>query len=63
MKYTLILITLIFLSSCSGKTNKNNGASLNIDIYQYDMTYEKFKQYAIEYAEKATYPSLTNNNE
>ena len=63
MKYTLILITLIFLSSCSGKTNKNNGASLNIDIYQYDMTYEKFKQYAIEYAEKATDPSLTNNNE
>ena len=51
--------SIIFLSSCSGKTNKNNGASLNIDIYQYDMTYEKFKQYALEYAKKSPFPSLS----
>ena len=63
MKYTLIVITLIFLSSCSTKSSKNNDVGLNIDIYQYDMTYEKFKQYVIEYAENATFPSLTNNNE
>tara|TARA_Y100000590_G_C15627596_1_gene979947 strand:- start:255 stop:446 length:192 start_codon:yes stop_codon:yes gene_type:complete len=63
MKYILMLITLIFLSSCSSKFSKNNNTGLNIDIYQYDMTYEKFKQYVIEYAEKSTYPSLTNNNE
>jgi hypothetical protein len=24
------------------------------------MTYEQFKQYAIDYAEKSPYPSLTN---
>ena len=58
MRYVLIMIVLILLSSCSSK--KNNDKFLNIDIYQNDMTYEKFKQYAIEYADKSTYPSLSN---
>ena len=60
MKYIFILISLIFLISCSPKLNKKNETSFNIDIYENDMTYEKFKQYVIEYAENATYPSLTN---
>ena len=60
MKYIFIIISLIFLMSCSTKLNKKNETRLNIDIYKNDMTYEKFKQYVIEYAENATYPSLTN---
>jgi len=46
--------------SCSPKLSKKNETSLNIDIYENGMTYEKFKQYVIEYAENTTYPSLTN---
>ena len=59
MKYILI-ITLSILTSCISSIEKNNDTKLNIDIYQSDMTYEKFKQYVIDYAEKAPYPSLTN---
>ena len=59
MKYGLITI-LFILSSCTSKISKINDTELNIDIYQKDMTYEKFRQYVIEYAEKATYPSLSN---
>ena len=59
MKYGLIIIVFI-LSSCTSKLTKNNDTLLNIDIYRSDMTYEKFNQYVIEYAEKASYPSLTN---
>ena len=33
---------------------------LEIDIYNSEMTYEKFKKKLIDYADKATYPSLTN---
>ncbi len=59
MKYILI-ISLSILTSCISSIEKNNDAKLNIDIYQSDMTYEKFKQYAIDYAENASFPSLTN---
>tara|TARA_Y100000590_G_scaffold418757_1_gene519859 strand:- start:465 stop:650 length:186 start_codon:yes stop_codon:yes gene_type:complete len=61
MKYIIITITLIFLSSCSSNIAKNKNTILNIDIYQNDMTYEKFKQHVIEYAENSIYPSLTDN--
>ena len=57
MKYVLSIIALFFLISCTSQTNTNK--VLNIDIYQSDMTYEKFKQYVIDYAEKSPYPSLT----
>ena len=60
MKYGIIAIFLLFLLSCSNNINNNNDIGLNIDIYQNDMTYQKFKQYAIEYAENSTYPSLNN---
>tara|TARA_B100000700_G_C14487950_1_gene598220 strand:+ start:373 stop:555 length:183 start_codon:yes stop_codon:yes gene_type:complete len=59
MKYGLLII-LFILTSCISNIKKSNDTKLNIDIYQNDMTYEKFKQYAIDYAEKAPYPSLTN---
>jgi|TARA_B100001079_G_scaffold255843_1_gene251795 hypothetical protein len=59
MRYGLIII-LFILTSCISSIKKNNDTELNIDIYKSDMTYEQFKQYAIDYAEKAPYPSLTN---
>tara|TARA_Y100000590_G_scaffold386361_1_gene459116 strand:+ start:996 stop:1178 length:183 start_codon:yes stop_codon:yes gene_type:complete len=59
MKYSLIIISLIFLTSCSSNTAKNNNLFLNMDIYTNDMTYEKFKQYALEYAKKSPFPSLS----
>ena len=58
MRYGLIIILLI-LTSCISKISKNDDTKLNIDIYQSDMTYEKFKQYVIDYADKASYPNLT----
>ena len=60
MKYLFILILIVTLSGCTSNIIKNNNAGLQIDIYKNDMTYEKFKQYVIEYAEKARYPSLTS---
>ena len=51
-------MALFFLFSCTSQINTDK--VLNIDIYQNDMTYEKFKQYVIEYADKSTYPNLTN---
>jgi len=60
MKYILIIFTLLTLTSCSSRMTDLNDNGLEIDIYQNDMTYEKFKQKVIEYAENATYPSLTN---
>ncbi len=40
--------------------DQKSNTVLNIDIYQNDMTYEKFKKYAIEYAENSSYPNLSN---
>tara|TARA_Y100001970_G_scaffold275015_1_gene375695 strand:+ start:603 stop:782 length:180 start_codon:yes stop_codon:yes gene_type:complete len=58
MRYGLIL--LLILTSCTTKMTKNSDEKLNIDIYQSDMTYEKFKQYVIDYADKAPYPNLSS---
>ena len=60
MRYIVILTSFIVLSSCSSNINKSNDKLNNIDIYQNDMTYEKFKQYALEYAKKSQYPNLVN---
>ena len=60
MKYELIIIILILLSSCTTNMTKNQNTGLNIDIYSNDMTYEKFQQYVIEYAEDNPYPSLSD---
>ena len=44
MKYILIIFTLLTLTSCSSRMTDLNDNGLEIDIYQNDMTYEKFKQ-------------------
>ena len=48
---------LIFLQSCSNKIS--NDKVFNIDIYQNDITFDKYKQYVIEYAENTDFPSLS----
>ena len=58
MRHGLLLL-LFILTSCASKITKNNDTKLNIDIYRSDMTYEKFKQYVIDYADKAPYPNLS----
>tara|TARA_B100001029_G_C14995403_1_gene414689 strand:- start:848 stop:1033 length:186 start_codon:yes stop_codon:yes gene_type:complete len=60
MKYGLIIFAMFLLTTCSSNTKNSNDAQLKIDIYKNDMTYEEFKKKVIEYAEKATYPSLSN---
>ena len=60
MRYIVIITSFIFLSSCASNIKKSNDMGNNIDIYQNDMTFEKFKQYALEYAEKSQYPNLIN---
>ena len=40
-----------------------NDKVLDIDIYNKEMTFEKFKETVIDYADKATYPDLTENEE
>ena len=58
MKHLLSIMALFFLFSCTSQINTDK--ALNIDIYQSDMTYEKFKQYVIDYADKAPYPNLSS---
>ena len=57
-----MLLTLIFIifSSCSYQVSNFNDKELDIDIYNSEMTYEKFKATVIDYADKASYLSLTN---
>tara|TARA_B100001123_G_C15197577_1_gene981983 strand:+ start:1056 stop:1235 length:180 start_codon:yes stop_codon:yes gene_type:complete len=58
MKYVLSITVLFFFTACSSDINRHK--TLNIDIYQHNMSFEKFKQYVMEYAEKSTYPSLSD---
>ena len=60
MKYILIIFTLLTLTSCSSRITNLNDNGLEIDIYQNDMTYEKFKQKVIEYADEASFPTISN---
>jgi len=60
MRYLLLIFTFIFFSSCSNQVSNLNDKGLEIDIYNSEMTYEKYKETVINYADKATYPSLTN---
>ena len=61
MRHVLILL-LFFLQNCSTTASNNNDKGLKIDIYENDMTYEKFKKIVIDYAEKAPFPQLTDND-
>ena len=60
MRYLLIILVLSMLTSCKTHVSNNDDLGLQIDIYKKDMTYEKFKQKVIEYAENSPYPNLTN---
>jgi len=51
-----------FITSCKSQILNNNDKGLQIDIYNTDMNFEKFKKIALEYAGKAKYPSLTIND-
>ena len=59
MRYLILILILIALSNCSNQVSNFNDKGLEIDIYNNEMTYEKFKETVIDYADKATYPSLT----
>jgi len=61
MRYVFILL-LFFLQNCSTIALNSNDKGLKIDIYENDMTYEKFKKIVIDYAENAPFPQLTYND-
>ena len=61
MRHVLILL-LFFLQNCSTSALNSNDKGLKIDIYENDMTYEKFKKIVIDYAENAPFPQLTDND-
>ena len=61
MRHVLIFL-LFFLQNCSTTASNNNDKGLKIDIYENDMTYEKFKKIVIDYAENAPFPQLTDND-
>ena len=60
MRYTLLISIFISLSNCSTQVSNFNDNELKIDIYNNEMTYEKFKKTVIDYADNSSYPSLTN---
>ena len=60
MRYLLLISVIFTLSNCSNRISNFNDKGLDIDIYSSDMTYEKFKKTVIDYAERVSYPSLTN---
>ena len=60
MRFLILILISISLSNCSNQVSNFNDKGLEIDIYNSEMTYEKFKETVIDYADKATYPSLTN---
>ena len=60
MRYLLLILIFITFSSCSNQVSNFNDKELDIDIYNSEMTYEKFKATVIDYADKASYLSLTN---
>tara|TARA_Y100001958_G_scaffold134279_1_gene104830 strand:- start:605 stop:790 length:186 start_codon:yes stop_codon:yes gene_type:complete len=59
MKYFLLILILFSLPNCSNKMSNLDDKALDIDIYRSDMTYEKFKNKVLNYADRAPYPSLT----
>ncbi len=62
MKKLIIFTILLIIPACTKKVVKNNDLGLQIDIYEKSMTYEKFKQKVIDYAEDAPYPILISND-
>ena len=56
----MLIFIFITFSSCSNQVSNFNAKELDIDIYNNEMTYEKFKKKVIDYSDEASYPSLTN---
>ena len=59
----MIINFFLLLSACTPKVSNNNDLGFQIDIYEKGMTFEKFKQQLIEYADYASYPSLIQKND
>tara|TARA_Y100001970_G_scaffold171596_1_gene209757 strand:+ start:1324 stop:1509 length:186 start_codon:yes stop_codon:yes gene_type:complete len=60
MRYIKIIFFLLLLTGCSSYLSNTNKTSLQLDIYENGMTFEKFKQKVMDYANNAPYPSLSN---
>ena len=56
----LFFIFFSILVGCNKQVLNNNDIGLEIDIYKKNMSYDEFKKAVIEYADKASYPSLKN---
>ena len=56
----MFIFIFITFSSCSNQVSNFNAKELDIDIYNNEMTYEKFKKKVIDYSDEASYPSLKN---
>ena len=63
MRLIFSMLVLTILYSCSSYTTNNADLDLDVDIYKKDMTFEKFKEIVIDYADKATYPDIKKNEE
>tara|TARA_Y100001970_G_scaffold138001_1_gene169758 strand:- start:1901 stop:2089 length:189 start_codon:yes stop_codon:yes gene_type:complete len=62
MRYFLLILIFISLANCTNQVSNFNDNELDIDIYNTEMTFDKFKKTVIDYADKASYPSLINND-
>ncbi len=60
MRYLILILIFFAFSSCSNQVSNFNDKELDIDIYNSEMTYEKFKKTLNDYADNSSYPSLTN---
>ena len=59
MRYFLLILIFISLANCTNQVSNFNDNELDIDIYNTEMTFDKFKKTVIDYADKASYPNLT----
>ena len=44
MRYFLLILIFISLANCTNQVSNFNAKELDIDIYNNEMTYEKFKK-------------------
>ena len=51
MRYLILILVLITFLSCSNQVSNFDDKPLDIDIYNSEMTYEKFKKNVIDYAD------------
>ena len=51
MRYLILILISIGLSNCSNHVSNFNDKGLEIDIYNSEMTFEKFTETVIDYAD------------